>query len=152
MFKPNKEELKGILEKHRLWLLGFGEGHRADLRGINLRGVNLEGINFRGVNLEGADFRGVNLRGVNFRGVNLIGVNLWGARGNNHQVKSMHIAEYDIVYTKDRMQIGCENLSIEEWAQATDIDIINMDGRRALIFWRKYKEFIFMAIELSPAE
>jgi hypothetical protein len=50
------------------------------------------------------------------------------------------------------MQIGCERHLITEWAEFDDKRILEMDGKDALKFWRKYKSWIFQAIELAPAE
>ena len=61
----NEDELKSMLEQHRLWLDSNG-GKRA-----NLRGADLEGTNLRDANLQGADLRGVDLRDADMRGVDL---------------------------------------------------------------------------------
>ena len=73
-----------ILEKHKAWLRGKAGGKRADLRGVDLRGVDLRGANLheadlRGANLYGADLRGANLYGANLREANLYKTNLYGA-------------------------------------------------------------------------
>ena len=98
------DELKIIIEKHRIWLLDYQSGERADLQcadlqGANLRGAdlqcanlqcaNLQGANLRGAdlqcadlqgaNLQGADLQCANLQGANLRGANLQGANLQGA-------------------------------------------------------------------------
>lgn len=49
------EQLKSILEKHRLWLEETEGGERAYLRGADLRGANLSGAYLRGANPHGAD-------------------------------------------------------------------------------------------------
>jgi hypothetical protein len=48
------EELKRLLEKHKLWLEGKEGGERVDLSGVDLRGANLRGINLSNANLTGA--------------------------------------------------------------------------------------------------
>lgn len=65
MNEDMKDELKSILEQHRLWINNIG-GKRAnlqdaDLQGANLRDANLQRANLRGVNLQDADLRGANL-------------------------------------------------------------------------------------------
>jgi len=84
-----------ILEKHKAWLRGKAGGKRADLRGVDLRGVDLRGANLheadlRGANLYRADLRGTNLceadlHRANLRGADLHRANLYGAdlRGAN---------------------------------------------------------------------
>ena len=67
------------------------------------------------------------------------------------ELKSIFLETYPITYTSEVMQIGCQRHDISEWWDFTDEDIINMDGKNALKFWRKYKDFIRTAIELSPA-
>lgn len=78
-----------ILEKHKAWLRGKAGGKRADLRGVDLRGVDLRGANLheadlRGANLYRADLRGTNLceadlHRANLRGADLHRANLYGA-------------------------------------------------------------------------
>ena len=48
-----KEELKVILNNHKLWLGGKEEGVCADLEGANLSGADLEGANLSGAYLKG---------------------------------------------------------------------------------------------------
>jgi hypothetical protein len=60
----------------------------------------------------------------------------------------MQINKWRIVFTKDILAIGCQQHTIEEW-RSFDDERINMMEVTALEWWRKYKEFIFMAIELS---
>ena len=94
----NKDELKIILDNHKLWLKepDNPSGKRANFRNANLSGTdfldaNIRGVNFRGANLRctdfqntdlwwanfedadlsSADFRGANLTWANFRGANL---------------------------------------------------------------------------------
>ena len=88
------EQLKEILEKHKIWLEG-GEGGScadlicadlscadlicADLSRANLRGANLRGADLRGANLSDADLRGANLSDADLRGADLSRANLRGA-------------------------------------------------------------------------
>ena len=94
----NKDELKSILEQHRLWDEGNG-GKRANLRDADLQGADLPCANLPFANLRGADLRGAdlpfanlrdadlpctdlrdaNLQGANLRGADLRGANLRGA-------------------------------------------------------------------------
>lgn len=52
------DELKIIIEKHRLWLKGDQGGERADLRGADLRRADLQRADLCGADLWGADLRG----------------------------------------------------------------------------------------------
>ena len=72
----NTDELKTMLEKHKLWLDDEEGGKRAnlqyaDLRGANLRGANLQYADLRGANLRDADLRDADLRGANLEGADL---------------------------------------------------------------------------------
>jgi hypothetical protein len=49
------------------------------------------------------------------------------------------------------MQIGCKRHTFEEWQEFTDQQIIEMDGKTALSFWRKWKKTIFTLVEMAPA-
>ncbi len=73
------DEIREVIEAHRRWLQGEPDGRRADLAGADLRGANLRDVNLRGADIRGADIRDVNLRGADIRGANLRDVNLRGA-------------------------------------------------------------------------
>jgi hypothetical protein len=44
--------------------------------------------------------------------------------------------------TNEAIQIGCQNHTIEQWDNFTDVEITQMDGKDSLRFWREYKEII----------
>ena len=125
---------------------------RADLSGASLYGADLYGANLSRADLSGAELDWSDLDGVNLDGANLNGANLDGASGINDWVKCIQIAQYPITYTDTVMQIGCQCHLISEWADFDDKRIAEMDGKTALKFWRKYKEWIFKTIELCPAK
>jgi hypothetical protein len=132
------ENLTDIILKHEKWTSGEEGGIRADLRGADLYGANLYGANLRD-----ADLRDANLRDANLRDAN----------GNRKQIKSIHASkDYPIVYTAEYLQIGCERHKIGEWWEFNDERIARMEGKKALTFWRKWKNVIKHIIELSPAE
>jgi hypothetical protein len=169
-----KEELKVILNNHKLWLDEKEEGVRAYLRYANLRYVNLEGADLRdadlrdadlryanlsgaylsgadlgyadlryanlfdadlygadlryanlyGANLSGANLEGANLEGAGLRGANLYGAdldhaNLEGANllcfGNMKEIRTMQIDTWEVGYTADTLQIGCQRHPIGKW-------------------------------------
>ena len=111
------EQLKEILDNHKMWFVGKEGGKRANLRGADLRfadlrganlsdadlncailiDANLEGADLRGANLEGADLRGANLRGANLRGADLRGADLRFAdlRGANLEGADLRSADLD---------------------------------------------------------
>ena len=134
----------------------------ANLSGANLYGANLSGANLSGANLYGADLSGANLSRANLSGANLSRANLYGAdlcgadlsgaNGVNDYLKCIQIDQYPITYTSDALQIGCERHAISDWADFDDHRIAKMDGKDALKFWRKYKDWIFQTIEMCPAK
>ena len=128
----------------------------ADLRGADLRGADLRGADLRGANLRGADLRDANLRGVdlcgaNLRGADLRDADLCGAVGNKKELRTIQVDTYSISFTDSIMQIGCKRFSHKEWENFTDAEISNMDSG-ALEWWKKWKNFVFKAIELSFGE
>ena len=135
---------------------------RANLDGANLVGANLVRANLDGASLVRANLYGASLYGASLvranlvraslDGANLDGANLDGAIGNKRQLKTIQIEQYSISYTSFFISIGCECHSIEEWKEFDDTRILSMDGKSALKFWRKWKDWIFQTIELSPAE
>lgn len=54
---------------------------------------------------------------------------------------------YPIFITDNHIQIDCEIHTFDEWKAFSDQEIIVMDGRKALSFWRKWKPIIFQIIE-----
>ena len=125
--------------------------HDAYLYGADLRGANLRGADLRGADLRGADLRGADLRGANLRGADLRDANLRDAVGNKKELRTIQVDTYSISFTDSIMQIGCKRFSHKEWENFTDAEISNMDSG-ALEWWKKWKNFVFKAIELSFGE
>ena len=134
------EELQVLLDNHKKWLNDNSNGVRVNLYDANLRGANLRGANLRGANLYGSNLRYADLRGAN----------LYGVFGNMKHVKSLQIEQYYITYTSKIIQIGCQSHTIEEWRNFTNKSILEMDGKRALEWWNKWKPIIMQIIEMSP--
>ena len=132
--------------------------HYANLRGANLSYANLSYANLRGADLRGADLRNADLRGASLRNANLSGVDLrgadlWSVVGEKKYIKSLQVEDYSISYTSDVLQIGCKKIPIAKWWDFTDAQIAEMDGDRALAFWRKWKDWLRDLVEVrSPAE
>jgi len=125
---------------------------RANLLGASLLGANLSGASLLGANLLGANLLGANLSGANLSGANLSGVDLSRANGINDFIKCIQIETYPITYTDEVMQIGCERHKIADWRDFDSRRIADMDGKSALNFWAKYKDWIFQTIDLCPAK
>lgn len=47
---------------------------------------------------------------------------------------------YPVTITDAEMIIGCQCHSLAEWAEFDDLSIIEMDGKKALEFWRAHKD------------
>jgi hypothetical protein len=124
----------------------------ADLYGANLYGAKLAGAYLARANLAGAYLARANLEGAKLTGADLYGANLEGVNGVNEYVKCIQIEAYPITYTADILQIGCERHLIEDWRKFDSRRIAAMDGKGALKFWAKYKNWIFQTIELCPAK
>ena len=115
--------------------------NRASLNGASLNRANLDGANLNRVNLNRADLSGANLyradlSGADLSGANLDGTNLDGANGINDFIKCIQLESYPITYTSDILHIGCERYSITEWADFSNAQIAQMDGKKALKWWR----------------
>jgi len=124
-----------------------------DLSGLDFKGANLTRANLTRANLTRANLTVANLMGANLTVANLMGANLYGCVGNRKQVMTiLTFGEYLVTYTHDRLQIGCKNYPINDWWGFDDKDILEMDGKTALKFWRKNKELIRQIIEQCPAQ
>ena len=49
------------------------------------------------------------------------------------------------------MQIGCQLHKIEDWWGFNDTQILEMDGEKALDWWRVWKPILQQITEASPA-
>ena len=173
----SKEGLAVIIDNHGRWLRGEDGGKCADLRGADLRGADLRCADLRGADLRCADLRGASLcgaslsgadlrcadlrgaslcgaslSGADLRGANLRGADLWLCAGERNYIKSIFVSDvYAITYTSEVLQIGCQRHKISEWWGFDDHRIAEMDGKKALKFWREWKDTIRMIIEKSPA-
>ncbi len=96
----NANDLKTILEKHKMWLNDEDGGEMADLSGANLSGANLSVADLSWADLSGANLRGADLSGANLSvadlsvadlsGADLSGANLSGA---NLSVADLSVAD-----------------------------------------------------------
>jgi uncharacterized protein YjbI with pentapeptide repeats len=133
--------------------LSYANLRSADLSYANLSYANLSYADLRSADLSYANLSYANLRSADLRSADLRSANLRSAAGNSEHIKSIFVSEeYPIVYTVYYLQIGCERHLISEWSEFDDARIVQMDGKKALEFWRKYKEFIFMSIQIAPAK
>ncbi|MFA9261748.1 MAG: hypothetical protein ACEQSB_00110 [Undibacterium sp.] len=54
---------------------------------------------------------------------------------------------YYVTATKTNLAIGCVLKPIEWWANASDSDILELDGKNALKYWRVAKSLIFALMD-----
>jgi hypothetical protein len=162
------EQIRELLEKHAKWLRSEFGGERADLRAAKLWGADLEEANLRGANLEGADLEGASLRGANLGGANLGGANLEEANlggasleeanlrcfGNMREIRTLQIDTWEIGYTADTLQIGCQRHPINKWrewsTEAGRAWIERMDGG-ALKWADRNLGLVLQIIDANPA-
>jgi len=135
----------------------------ANLRGANLEEANLEEANLRRANLAEANLRGANLRGANLRGANLEGANLRGANleganltcfGNMREIRTMQVDTWEIGYTADTLQVGCQRHPIDKWRKWDTVAgrkwIEQMDSK-ALEWADRNLGFVLQIIDANPA-
>jgi len=130
--------------------------YRADLRGADLREANLYGTNLREADLREANLCEANLREADLRGANLREADLCGANYNGEKLEKepMQILglKYHILITKEQVKIGCELHKIEEWKKFTDKEILSMDGKNGLVWWKKHKKLVLDANKTHKEE
>ena len=103
----------------------------ADLCYADLRGANLRGANLRDADLSYADLRSADLRGANlsFGKVSKGPLEISGSA-------------YYVTLWEGALQIGCEFHLTKEWNKYTDKEIIKMDGKDALKWWKVWKPIL----------
>jgi len=124
----------------------------ADLSGANLYGADLSRANLYGADLSGASLSGANLSGAdlsraNLSGADLSGANLYGATyGEGIPLTKEPIQifglQYSLFFFDTHIKIGCKLYLVAEWEGFTDEEIVQMDGSRALKWWREWKDVV----------
>ena len=99
----SNDDLKEILRKHALWVIGDPKGEKADLREADLTGVNLRGATLYKANLSGADLSEAYLYKANLSGADLRRANLYGAYLYGAKLRLADLREADDV----RLPIAC---------------------------------------------
>jgi len=125
--------------------------YRANLSSADLSSTDLRYADLRYADLSSADLRYADLRYADLRYADLSSADLRYAVGNMVEVKSIQIDTYLISFDSKKLNIGCESYTFEEWKNFTDEKISKMDSE-ALVWWQKWKDFIFKAIELSEKD
>jgi hypothetical protein len=157
MGQMTADEIRSALYGHAAWLKGEGV-KRLDLSGADLREADLSGANLRWANLREADLREANLRWANLREANLSGANLREADlrafGNMREIRTMQIDTWEIGYTADTLQIGCQTHLISKWCKwGSDAGrkwIATMDSG-ALSWAERNLDLVLAIIDANPA-
>jgi hypothetical protein len=79
MARALTDKEREILEKHRLWCAGCGDGIQADFKNANLCGADLRGANLREAKLCNAHMAGANLSGADLTKADMNNVILYKA-------------------------------------------------------------------------
>ena len=121
----------------------------ADLSHTNLSHTNLTHTNLSGANLSRADLTVADLSRADLTWADLTGANLCGSTGNNIEIKTIQTGIYivNIVEKFEYIQIGCERNTIERWFNFTNREILEMDGKTALKWWKKWKPILVAILE-----
>jgi len=112
--------------------------YRADMGGADMSGADMRYVNMRDADMSDANMSGADMRGADMR----------YAIGNMIELKTLSLEKYVVTFNDSHMAIGCQQYTIELWFEFTDDRISQMD-RGALEWWKKWKDFIFTAIEMT---
>ena len=120
----NTDELKTMLEKHKLWLDDEEGGKRADLEDANLEGAelrdaDLRGANLRGANLQYADLRVTDLEGADLRDADLEGTDLQyadlrGADLRDADLRDADLRGANLDYACLPLWCGCKGMIVDK--------------------------------------
>ena len=123
----------------------------ADLSCDNLSDANLSYADLRGADLSYANLCDANLSYANLSDANLSDASLWNCAGNGRELKTVQTGIWQITYSAEVIQIGCQQHSIEAWKAFSDEEIAKMDVR-AFAWWKVWKPVLMQIIEVSPAK
>ena len=130
--------LKEILKKHELWLLGDKAGEHADLHCANLEGanlnyVNLSGANLNHVNLSGANLIRANLTYTNLSGANLSSASLWNANMEDTDLCGANLSGANLSGANlHAANLFCANMEGVSLSGA-NIEGVNLSGAKNLL-------------------
>jgi hypothetical protein len=93
--------------------------------------------------VEAAVKAGANLADANLAGANLTRANLAGVKWRDGTLLTraplqIYGLQWPVTILDEHMQIGCELHTFAEWRAFSDRQIIAMDGKDALQFWKRY--------------
>ena len=123
----DKNEIREMLEQHRLWLNNNG-GKRADLRGVDLQGIDLRRANLRGANLYGAQLGNACLSFADLSYANLRNADLHNASLFDSNLRDAELHSTDLSCADFSLaNLNCTNLSYANLYGA-DLSDANLSG------------------------
>ena len=127
--------------------------YRANLADANLSGAYLIDVNLSGADLSGADLSRANLSSATLSSANLSSANLSGAvKAYGYTFTRLPIQlsdRYPIQIWQGFMKIGCEGHLIFDWIKFPIERIIEMDGKPAAKWWKKWKPILLAMAEAT---
>lgn len=115
----------------------------AYLDSANLSGAVMRSTSLNGASLLGASFASASMESVSLDGASVFGANFAGARWQQRitlKRAPMTVSglDYQVIILDDHMQIGCQLHPISAWGEFDYRRIAEMDGKRAVAFWRRH--------------
>ena len=89
-------DIKEILKKHKMWILGEDGGRFADLRNADLHGADLRNADLHGADLCEANLRDADLRNANLRNADLHGADLCEANLRDADLRNANLRNADL--------------------------------------------------------
>ena len=161
MKKYTELELKGILEKHSLWLREDPNGERAnlawtDLYGADLRRANLCRADLTGANLSKADLSGAILRKADFSGANLGKADLSGANLSGSNLSGADLREADLRWADLSESILCRanlsgsNLSRANLHESKGVNYpMTCPEKGSFIGFKRVRNYLIVELEIT---
>ena len=141
-------DIKEILKKHKMWILGedggrFADLRNADLHGANLRNANLHGADLCEANLRDADLRNADLCEANLRDADLRNADLHGANLRDADLHGADLRNADLHGANLRNADLCEANLCEANLRDADLHGADLHGAKNMdkITWSIYTTF-----------
>jgi len=139
--KPSLEyEVETIKEAIELAIKENADLWNADLRNADLRNADLRNANLRNADLRNADLRNADLWNADLRNADL--------RNADIAILSTVHQKYDVRMVNNIIKIGCECHTVSKWVKFTNREVLEMDGKDGLRWWKEYKPVIIPLAKL----
>lgn len=127
-------------------VLPNGDHEDVIFRNCNMKSMELNGY-MRDAEFEDCDLEGATI-GPEEKSMELGGkLNLWNCSSTGKSRKTIQNLSavggtYSMTVFNDHIQLGCKGFKRSEWENFSDRAIIQLDGKTASVFWRKYKNTV----------